>query len=115
MKPQSSEPPRTLPAAEARALLEEQRQSGMSIAAFARERNVKPWVLYNAHASARRRAARERSSRFAEVQVVDERPSPAAASDSAIEIALPSGVAIRVRRDFDEVALRRLLGVLGSC
>ena len=63
MKPQSNEPPRTLPAAEARALLEEQRQSGMSIAAFARERNVKPWVLYNAQASARRRAARERSVR----------------------------------------------------
>ncbi|MGB0332335.1 MAG: hypothetical protein ACPGPE_11025, partial [Planctomycetota bacterium] len=63
----------------------------------------------------RHRAARERSSRFAEVQVVDERPIPADASVSAIELALPSGIASRALRDLDEMALRRLLGVLGSC
>lgn len=115
MKPEPTEPPRTVPAAEARALVEEQRQSALSIAAFAREKNVKPWVLYNARASERRRAARKRPPRFAEVQVVDERPSLPADDGSAIELTLPSGVAVRVRRDFDEVALRRLLGVLGPC
>jgi len=86
----------------------------MNIAAFARAKGVKPWALYNARAAERRRTARERSSRFAEVQVVDRRPESPDTGD-AIELALLSGIVLRVRRDFDEVALRRLLGVLGSC
>lgn len=115
MNSQTTDSPRAVSAAEARELVEEQRTSGLSIAAFARERGVKPWALYNARAAERRRATRGRASRFAEIQVVDEPAEAPVIAGGAIEVSLPSGVAIRVRRDFDEVALRRLLGVLGSC
>lgn len=114
MNPDPTEELRSVPAAEGRALLEEQQQSDLSIAAFARQKGVKPWVLYNAQAAKRRNAKRERSSQFTEIQVVQD-CSGTAGESSAIELALPSGVAVRVRRDFDEIALRRLLGVLGSC
>ena len=104
---------RSVPAAEARKLLIEQRQSALNIATFARSRGVQPWSLYNAQAIERRRARRNSESRLAEVRVVD---APARLEPSSIvELALPSGIAIRVSRDFDEVALRRVLGVLGSC
>ena len=104
---------RSVPAAEARKLLEEQRQSALNIAAFARSKGVQPWSLYNARAIERRRARRKSESQLAEVRVVDA-PATSALS-STVELALPSGIAIRVTRDFDEVALRRVLGVLGSC
>jgi len=105
--------PRSVPASEARKLLEEQRGSGLSIAAFARSKGVRAWSLYNAQAIARRRPRRSSEAALAEVRVVD---APAKQNNlAALELALPSGIAIRVNRDFDEVALRRVLGVLASC
>jgi hypothetical protein len=104
---------RSVPASEARELLKEQRQSALNIATFARSRGVKPWSLYNAQALERRRTERASRSRLAEVQVVD--TAAPYSSTAAIELALPSGMSIRVTRDFDEVALRRVLGVLSSC
>ncbi len=104
--------PRSIPFTEAQELLEEQRSSGLSIAKFARSKGVKPWSLYNAQARERRLSAGRRKPQLTEVRVVDAAdsgPSP------KIELALPSGIAIRVARDFDEVALRRLLGVLSAC
>ena len=104
--------PRSVPVTEARELLEEQRSSGLSIAKFALSQGVKPWSLYNAQARERRLSAGRRKPQLTEVRVVDAAdsgPSP------KIELALPSGIAIRVARDFDEVALRRLLGVLSAC
>ena len=104
---------RSVPASKARELLEEQRGSGQSIAAFARGKGVQPWSLYNAQAIDRRRALRSSEAQLAEVRIVD---APAQQdSRASLELALPSGIAIRVTRDFDEVALRRVLGVLGSC
>ncbi len=100
--------PRCVPAREAAALLEEQQASGLSIAAFAKSKNVAAWSLYNA----RTRARKEVQTSFSEVAIVSERhESPV----DPIEIALPSGLTLRVRSDFDEVALRRLLGVLATC
>lgn len=105
---------RAVPLSEAKSLLAEQRESDLSVAAFARAKGVKPWSLYNARASEQRRTRKSTERRFAQVDVVD--PPPRAADpSSSIELVLPSGIALRVRRDFDEVALRRLLGVLGSC
>ena len=102
-----------MPAAEARRLLEEQRQSSLSIAAFARSKGIQPWSLYNAQAMEKRRARRAVENQLAEVQVV-ERPSRTD-SKVALQLTLPSGLSISVTRDFDEIALRRILGVLGSC
>lgn len=113
MKSKPNEPLRSVPAAEARELLKEQRLSSLNIATFARSRGVQPWALYNAQAIERRRIRRASESRLAEVRVV-EAPADSGAP-TAVELALPSGVSIRVTRDFDEVALRRVLGVLGTC
>ena len=100
--------PRSVPAREAAALLEEQQSSGLSIAAFAKSKNVAPWSLYNA----RTRARKEEKGSFSEIAIVSERGEP---SVDLIELVLPSGLTLRVRADFDDVTLRRLLGVLATC
>ena len=107
----SSRALRRIPAAEARALLEEHEGSGMTLAAFARDRGVKPWTLYNARARARRKQQRATEQSFAAVTVI------AAGEQSApsIEMVLPSGLVLRVQDGFDEVTLRRLLGVVAGC
>ncbi|QDU67899.1 hypothetical protein Pla86_36010 [Planctomycetes bacterium Pla86] len=114
MNPNSNSVPRSVPAEEALALLKEHSRSDVSLAAFARSKGVKPWSLYNARAAERRRAMRPRPEPFFELRL--EEPAPTEGADATlIELVLPSGLSLRVRRDFDEVALRRLLGVLGSC
>ncbi len=114
MKVEQPDPLRTVPLSEAQSLLAEQRESDLSIAAFARAKGVKPWSLYNAKARDQRRSRKDAERRFSQVKVV-ELPKGAADPANPLELVLPSGVAIRIRRNFDEVALRRLLGVLGSC
>ncbi len=86
-------------------LLEEQKRSGMSVAAFARERGVPVWRLYQAGKVRRRR----RRAEFIEVAVSRE---PKAAP---LEIVVPGDLRVRVPRDFDEPTLRRLLAALTSC
>jgi hypothetical protein len=113
MNSTSTEPLRSVPASEARELLKEQRLSSLNIAAFARSKGVKPWSLYNAQAMERRRSRKASSPQLAEVQIVD--PHQATKAGAAVELALPSGISLRLTRDFDEVALRRVLGVLGTC
>ena len=100
--------PRSVPAREAASLLEEQQASGLCIAAFAKSKNVAPWCLYNA----RTRARKENGAGFSEVSIVNERQEARA---GPIELVLPTGLTLRVRSDFDDVALRRLLGVLATC
>jgi hypothetical protein len=102
---------RRVQASEARALLKEQEGSGMSIAAFARGRGVEPWTLYNARAVARRKERREPKRTFAAVSVINDVGS----EEAPIEITLLSGLTLRVTRGFDEVTLRRLLGVIAGC
>ena len=100
--------PRSVPAREAAALLEEQQSSGLSVAAFAKSKNVAPWSLY----TARTRARKEERGGFSEVAIVNEcRESPV----NPIELVLPSGLPLRVSSGFDDVAHRRLLGVLATC
>ena len=113
---QEAEPRRRITAAEARALLPEVESSGLSTAAFARERGLEAWPLYNAIAVARRRDQGRHRAAFAEVSVVSAKGSQGApASTAPLEIALPSGLTVRVPSTFDEVALLRLLGTLAAC
>jgi len=107
--------PRSVTATEARSLLEEQESSDLSIAAFARQRGVRPWALYNARALARRRASREAEKAFSEVCVVEDDPPRHQSDNGQIELSLPSGLSLRIGAGFDEVTLRRVLGVLASC
>jgi len=106
---------RNVPAAEARALLEAQEASGSSIAAFAREQGVRPWALYNARAAARRRGKQDAEPAFTEVRVVDERTKPSVPRGSGVELSLPSGLSVQINDGFDEVTLRRVLGILATC
>lgn len=93
------------------ALLAALESSGKNTAAFARERGLAPWKLYEAQRVAvppRRRRPRKAGADFAEVRVVeDPRPTPA-----AFELVLPAGWRLVIPSTFDDQALRRLLGVL---
>lgn len=104
----------TFTAAGIRHLLAEHEDSELSLAAFAREKGIAPYRLYDA----RRRSRLQHQNRdlpgreaFAEVRVND----TTLPTSAPLELTLPSGYAIRIGHDFDEVTLRRLLGVLGSC
>ena len=95
-------------------LLEALEACGGNTAAFARERGLAAWKLYEAQRVAsrgRRRRPRKRGGEFAEVTVVEER-RPASAP---FELLLPAGKRLLIPSEFDERALRRLLGVLVSC
>ena len=102
-------------AAEARALLKEQEAGKLSIAAFARDRGIRPWSLYNAKAIERRREERRAKERFVPVTVTREGKAQAPPVTTPLELSLPSGLSLRVDAGFDEVTLRRLLGVLAAC
>ena len=105
----------SLSMAEARALLPELEASGSSVAAFARERGLQTWSLYKAARGAKKSARPKRSS-LAEVLVVSRSQRRSGSAPAAqLEVALPSGLAVRVPHGFDDVTLRRLLGILGSC
>lgn len=98
-------------------LLEALAAAGGNIAAFARERGLSPWKLYEAKRveggeGPRRREGRGKADRvFARVRVVEERAAP----PEPLELILGSGHRLRIPAGFDETTLRRLMGVLTSC
>jgi len=91
-------------------LISAQKKSGMSIAAFARERGVPAWELYQATRPKRKRRAAKRRVDFVEVAV-----SPKAPADAPLELVLPGDLRVRVPPGFDELTLRRIVGALASC
>lgn len=101
--------------AEAKQFLEELKTSGLSVARFARQRGIAAhrlhWALRKARSNAKKAAPATANSEFNEVVVSDRTTRPAA----PIELRLPGGLSIFVTRDFDEVALRRLLSLLSPC
>jgi transposase len=83
-------------------------RSGKAVAVFATQHGIDPQRLY---AWRRRLGGAERTT-FQELIV---RPPPRISltdDASAFELALPSGVVVRVPATFDASALERLLGVL---
>lgn len=86
-------------------LLEDQKRSGLSVAAFARKHGVPVWKLYQAH-----RTRRKRPGGFVEVAVdrEDQVGVP-------LELVLPGDLRLQIPHGFDETTLRRVLGVVGSC
>lgn len=93
---------------EARDALAALGRSGKSVRVFAAEQGLDPQRLY----SWRRRLGKAERNTFQELIV--RRPAPIAMSreDAAFEVALPSGVTVRVPASFDASALERLLEVL---
>jgi len=106
-------PPRS--SAELIRLLEEHKSSGLSLAEFARQRGIPAhrlyWARRKGRTSAKKTEQQIAGTEFREVVVRDgatHRPGP-------LELRLPSGISVGLTRDFDEVTLRRLLGVLAPC
>lgn len=93
-------------------LLADLEASDLSTAAFARQRGLPPWRLYNALAAraAKRKKAAKRNG-LVPVMVKPERVAHAA----PLELQLAGGHRLLVPADFDEQALRRLMGVLAGC
>ena len=96
---------------EAEELVREQADSGLSVAAFARQRGIPAHRLYEARSRLRRRCEGMSPRDFGPLKVREAEP----VAGEPVELRLPSGLSIRLTRDFDEIALRRLLGILVSC
>ena len=95
-------------AQDARSALGALERSGKAVAVFAAEHGIDPQRLY----AWRRRLGGAEPTTFQEVIV---RPPPRISlteGAAAFELALPSGVVVRVPASFDASALDRLLGVL---
>jgi hypothetical protein len=88
-------------------LLREQVESGLSLAAWARQRGIGTWKLYKA----RRAAAAGDAPRptFDPVTIVPSR------SSARFELEVGHGLVLRIPPDFDETSLRRLVEVLARC
>ena len=89
-------------------LLAELAKSDESLAPFARRRGLSTWKLYKARRKST--AKRPAAPAFEKVRIVH----PTVVS-SCIEVEHSSGHRLRVPAGFDEVTLRRVLAVLGSC
>jgi hypothetical protein len=86
--------------------------SGMSTAAFARVKGLPPWKLYGwLQTRAKSKSKRARATSLVPVRLSGA-VSPKATS---LELLLSGGHRLLIPADFDEVALRRLMGVLAGC
>jgi transposase-like protein len=94
---------------DARAVIVALERSGKSVSTFAVEHGLDPQRVY----LWRRRLGKAEPTTFREI-VVHASPSRADGprGDAAFEIALTSGIVVRVPASFDEAALARLLEVL---
>lgn len=93
-------------------IVAEWRTSGLSAAEFCRQKSLSPWTFhYWRHKVEARRVRRPRRPRptsrvsFIPARLIQVGPAP-------IEVALGGGRSLRVRGDFDEVVLRKLVATL---
>jgi transposase-like protein len=93
---------------EAREVLASLRRSGKPVSVFAAEQGLDRQRLY----SWRRRLGKAEPNTFQELIVRQSPRSSVVGEDAAFEVALPSGVTVRVPASFDAAALERLLEVL---
>ena len=101
-----------------RAIVEESLSPHASAAGIARRHGIGTGQLYTWRRQLLKRQLAE-TPRFARVEVAVEPPrltgpiaSPVPGAAGMIEITLADGTAVRVNADVDELALRRVLGVL---
>lgn len=101
------------------ATLSELESSGLSTAAFARERGIAAWKLYGELRRRRKRRLAEHGTGrtaagpgmpFVAVQLV-----PQTSPEAAFEVELCGGRVLRVPPAFDESSLLRLVRALESC
>jgi hypothetical protein len=96
-------------------LLDELEQSGLSVAAFARDRGVPTWRLYEGRRRRQRKAASDKSDSRPASQFLPIQLAPEPTSGEAFEVELRGGRTVRVPSGFDEACLRRLVRALESC
>lgn len=105
----------TWSAAEREQVLDELSASGLSVAEFARCRQIPAYRLYwakrRSQSGSDSRLGADVHSEFEQVSITDGPQT----HGSSIDLLLRSGMSIRVTRDFDEVTLRRLIGFLSPC
>lgn len=98
-----------------RALVAEQRRSGLTIAAFCLDRQLAASAFHYWKRELRTRDTERRSARpaarFLPVLVADA-PTTSPAGSALLELALPSGEVLRVPAGFDPATLARVLAVL---
>lgn len=94
-------------------LLDEQEESGLSVAAFAAESGVSAATLYSWRRRLGRASRRGGGARLIEVSVKDEVRS--CGSRGRMVLAVRDGMRIELDAGFEESALERLLGVLDRC
>jgi hypothetical protein len=98
-------------------LLDEWKKSGLSAAAFCRERQLSEsmfWFWKREIPLRHRRNARSRSRRRAPVRLVPVRiVAEPSRKRVPIELIAPGGMTVRLSAGFDAVALRELLAALG--
>lgn len=95
---------------ERRRVLGEQRASGLSVAAFARERGFSAWTIYDW-----RRRLREQPTQPDKPELIQVKVAPSVPRASSIAVELEAGHLVHVPSGFDAAELRRLLEVLASC
>lgn len=94
-----------------RALLDELEASGRSLRAFAAERGVSQWTLYDWRRKLRgRRRTRRSGPSFVAVDVVG-----GSRGSDALEVVLSDGVCVRVPRDTTSERLIELVRALRAC
>ncbi len=91
-------------------LVSEQGQSGQSVAAFCRERQLRPSHFY----WWKKRLRASPAAKFVEVKWATAASSPSMAGERRVEVLLGNGRMLRVAPGFDADLLRSLLTVLES-
>ena len=94
-----------------RDLVAEQEQSGLSVAAFCRDRELAQSQL----TYWKRRVREAAKAAFVEVQVAEPRVQAWALGSTTIEVRLKNGRSLMVAASFDARHLRALLAVVESC
>ena len=93
-----------------RRVVSEQGQSGQSVAAFCRERQLRPSHFY----WWKKQLQASPAPKFVEVKWATAAPSPTLAGDPRVDVLLRNGRTLRVAPGFDADLLRSLLRVLES-
>jgi len=91
--------------------LTEQRESGLTIAAYCRKHSLSPWTFYGWRR--RRGSPSSQPQQPNACMTFTELPGTAGIS-APFEFVFPSGVGLRVHAGFDHEELSTLLGIMGS-
>ena len=94
------------------------KKSGLSLLAFAKREELSYSKLQYWAAKlggARKSGKKSRAVELAPVHVVPDKPVPESPKPEVLSVWLPNGVSLEVPSGFDEVELRRLVGILTTC